>query len=168
MVSPIFDNFIDGIYASMRSLAELAFGSDPQELIDIVTVDDESTLICKGGAFLSVIEIEGSASIIGNVEYGKIIEELNNILKTRLSSGAGHKIRVVADVDPDTVEVNMGNMLRGAREQGRRMGINVDDLLDEKIEINRQYCQTEKVVLCFYTTINVLPAEGIKKTRGAL
>ncbi len=103
------DVIIDAIDYTARSMADLCVGQSPAQMIDLETVDSESVLVCRGGGLLSVIEIKGCGSVVGDDEFAKRIGALTEIFRTRLSPGSGHSVKIIFESDPDNIKDDLNN-----------------------------------------------------------
>ena len=144
-------------------------------MIDIETVDSENILVCKSGVLLSVIEILGCGSVVGNEEFADRVEALTRILSTRLSPGSGHSIKIIYESDPDNIVDDLSRRMAGAKVQAKKMKLEIDDIIEEKILENAKFCQREKLWLCFYTSRNILNKSDqsenekrLRKSRAAI
>jgi intracellular multiplication protein IcmB len=149
------DAIVDGVDYTLTALAELLFGSSPRALFDIETIDSDTRFICKRGDFLTVINIVGCGSVVGNAEYNDRVQLLNEGFVTKLAS-AGHRIKVFYESDPDSITKDLEDNFSAARTHAKDMGLEVDDLIDEKIAANAKFCQREKVTIAFYTSKDIL------------
>lgn len=150
------DSAIDGIDYAVRSVGDLCFGKSPAEMLDIETIDSENVLVGKGGVLLSVIEVSGCNSVVGVSEFQNRVEGLTAVLRSRLLPGSGHTIKVIFESDPDHISDDLEERMAGARSQAKKMGIDISDIIDEKIRENSKFCQRERLWICFYTSKEVL------------
>ncbi len=149
------DRTLDNIDYAFRSANQLAFGAAPKSLIDIDAAISESVFSCRGHSLMSVIEIRGNTTLVGAEEFQNVSEHLYQLLNQKLSTSSGHVVKVIFQSDPDHIDKNLNTRLKGARAQAARMGLNVDDILDEKVRENAKFCQVEKMWMCFYSNLDM-------------
>lgn len=147
----LVDKAIDTVDAIARGVSGLFMAPPAAELIDLETVDDDSTLICRGGTFCSVIELLGCNSTSGDLEYGQRIAALSDLIGSRLRNAGEHTVKVVFESDPTMVADDLQQRLLGARMQAKSMKMDISDIIDEKIEVNSKFCQRERAWLVLYT-----------------
>ena len=150
------DSFVDGLDYAARSISDLCFGEEPSNMLDIETVDSENVLVCKGGVLLTVFEVQGCGSVVGSEEFMTRVSELTQVFRARLSPGSGHTIKIIFESDPDNISDDLERRIAGSRSQVKRMGLDIEDILDEKVKENSKFCQRERLWLCFYTAKAVL------------
>ena len=159
---------LDNIDHLARSANSLLFGPTPKSMIDIDSAVSESVLSCRGQSFLSVIEINGNNTLVGKDEFQVISELLYTLLNQKLAANSGHMVKIIFELDPDHIEKNLINRLKGARTQAARMGLEVDDILDEKARENANFCQVEKLWMCFYSDLSMYSKAELNEQQSTL
>ena len=164
----LINTALDNLDHLARSANSLIFGPTPKSMIDIDSAVSENVLSCRGQSFLSVIEISGNNTLVGKEEFQAVSEHLYTLLNPKLATKSGHTIKVIFESDPDHIKNNLNNRLKGARTQAKRMGLDVGDILDEKVHENANFCQVEKLWLCFYSDLSMYSKTEINESNASL
>ncbi len=130
---------------------------------DLETADSEFTLASKSGNLASIIEINGVKHLIGNPEFNQIHSGLCNTLQSSLKHG-GHSFQVFFSYDREIVKQNIAKNISFASETMQRLSLDLEDLLQEKINYISKYCGQEKLFLVLWTNTKNLSNEQKKKS----
>ncbi|WP_439412594.1 ATP-binding protein [Enterobacter ludwigii] len=76
---------------------------------------------------------------------------------------AGHKLSMVFERDPTRGEEEITRLMAPQRDACRRLGLQIDDIIDERIEKLTPWLARERVWLVVYTAIESLPAAERKE-----
>lgn len=144
-----FLDFVDGISGLFTS-AFLA--KTPQELIDIVGIQDNETFIVKGNSLLSVIEIQGTKGVVGKAEFTAITKAFDSKIKKYFLNEVRHNLKVIFESDPDASEEMLDDNFAATKAHLKRCKLDMDFVLDEKVDVNKKLTQREKIWFCFYTS----------------
>lgn len=150
-VSNYVDSVLDGIDTTVRKTSELLLGPNPRALFDIEAAISDTVFQVRGGGRLTVVEILGANSVSGSDEFIARIDHLFSTLKPRLRKH-GHLVKVIFESSPADVKSALNINFGSEFEQARRMGLDVHDLIREKISVNTPLLQVERCWLGFYTT----------------
>lgn len=130
-------------------------------MCDLETVDDKYTFVSSDGSMMTLIKYGGLAQIPGREEYENLVNAFQGYLSTMLSRG-DHGIQSVFCRDPDHTHRAIGEALQPARDTARRIGLDVDDILDEKIDVLSYWCAHEFVYFALWSYPSSLPRESLK------
>lgn len=75
----------------------------------------------------------------------------------------GHKISIVFERDPSRGKEEISRLVEPQRQAYRKLGLTLDDLVDEQITKMSPYVARERVWLTVYTAISSLPAAERKE-----
>jgi intracellular multiplication protein IcmB len=129
--------------------------------------------VTNDGHYASIFEIEGTYCAF-NEQYAVTEEEKRDQalfssyierLKTLLSSEfqtPGHKLSFVFERDPDKARQELHKLLAHQYRGLRRMGLNLTDILDERIEKMVPFVSRERAFLVIYTARQALTASEIR------
>jgi intracellular multiplication protein IcmB len=137
-----FDNFLHGLNDW--------FGKSAASLCRLETCGDSHSLISDDGSWVSVIELDGAHSIVGEEEFGRIMSQLNNILSSRLGK-AGYAIQVIMQYDPEEAEHEVADLMKASRNTARNLGLQIDQMLDDWQKSIARWCASEHVYLVVWT-----------------
>lgn len=151
----IIDRFVDGVDELCFKLAEL-LGGNPDKFVDLVAADSPFCLTTKDGSLLTAIRINGYESLCGDREFGEIVSKWNTFLRRYLDDKSGREIHWYWEMDPDEGKHELERLLKPSRNQARRMGLQVDDLFDEKIMANAKYVHLESSLIVIVTRLSDL------------
>lgn len=118
---------------------------------DILTVDDELTLVATDGSLLSLIRIEGSRVMVGEDEYQATCTAIANLLKAYQTS-PGHPLQWVYSRSDENLASSIAAMYEPSVAAAKRLNIDMTDINGERIERMSSLCRTESNVLVLWTT----------------
>lgn len=144
-------NFVSGM---STVLSDAFLAKRPVDLIDIVGVEDDETLIASQRRYLTLIEVKGAYGSVGNNEYLKIVKSMNASMRKILFENDRHEIKIYFESDPDEAVNVLNNNFAPSRAHVKRCGMDLDVLIDEKIRVNAPLVQKEKVYIGIYTKPN--------------
>ena len=133
----------------------------------IVTADDETTLVGDDGSLISVIRLDGIRFLVGAKEFENVSEAVTRSLSAYMSS-AGHALQVFFMRDPEFVRREIQDSQRPALETMRKLGLDIEELMKERVENLSRYCSSEKVYLVLWTKPAALAPEELKREMGAV
>lgn len=139
------DRIVDGATSAAWLILDL-MSKNPRKLVDLEYTEDKNTFGMKGATLMTVIELEGIASLVGAGEFETLVGQWTNFFRGRLAPGSSHEIAFSFEGDPDGVRDELERCFAPAMKQAERMRFAVNDILEEKIDILSSLCQREK---CF-------------------
>lgn len=148
-------------------LAWLAYSSKQttESYCELQTADSPTTLVNHDGALVSIIEVNGYTALLGKSEF----EEVHHRIKTALSSTLskpGYSIQVFFGYNKDTIRSLIHNNFVGSIETAKQIGLDVDDLFNERIENLSRYCSDEKTYIALWTKPFSLTKEHQKRANS--
>ncbi len=130
---------------------------------ELETADSATVLVNHDGSLLSVVKIVGAQALMGSAEFNRLCDGLTTGLQTRMSR-QGHAIQVLFNYDRDAVKASIHEILSPARQTAERLGMELDDLFDEREDFIASYCAEEAVYFTLWTRPNILTSEQLKRT----
>lgn len=126
-----------------------------ESFIRLETSDDEHTIVAEDGSLVSYIKVEGSRQIIGEDEYNRIIDAATIKLGSRFDR-PGHALQVYFVRDPQRIRRELQGLLRGNRTAAKSMGLELDDLLEEKERHLAHFMSWEEIYFVMWTRPSIL------------
>lgn len=167
----MFRAFVDAIVSGLRKLIAAildliegvgAFigevvGSTMQSYNKIETADSEHTLVAADSSMVSGFRLEGLIKAAGPEEF---VQSVNQF--TRLLSGyvqhSGYTVQVVFERDPNAATRMLSQRTDGCRQTVKRMGMEIEDVLDAGVGHLSKFVAQEKVFIALWTRPGVLTA----------
>ena len=130
---------------------------------DLETACDEYALVAKDGSLISVLKIDGYKSLI-NTEafYLKISDPLTSGLDPFFVK-AGHSIQVWFSVDPTKSKQVVRQALEPSYETAKRLQLDLQEILDERVEYISDKCNHEECYMILWTTPGALVKSEIRQ-----
>jgi len=157
LVEPILngiDSFLAWMSASLRQTTE--------SYCDVETADSPTVLVTHDGSLMSIIRIEGITTLLGNAEFNRLHEGLTLSLQSVMSR-PGHAFQVLFNYDREQVVSEITEIFMPARETAVRLGLDLDDLFEERIGYISRYCGSESVFFVVWTTPTLLTKEQMEQ-----
>lgn len=132
-----------------------------ESFITLETSDDQFTLVAKDGSLITYLKIDGSRQIIGDSEYQHIIEGATIKMGARFDR-PGHAMQCFFVRDPNRIRGYLGQMIRPAKKTAQNIGMNLDDLFEERINNLSRFLTYEESYFVLWTRPSVLTKSEIK------
>lgn len=157
---------VAGFLDSLLSWGSKLTSEPASSFCELETVDtDSKTLIATDGSMATILELKGSARLVGAEEYEQITNKLSNTLQSFMKN-PGHSIQIYWIRDPDGSAEVVRAALEGARIQARRLGLDFEDVMDEKQrEITKWVCH-EAVYFVLWTHPGILTQSELKTAKA--
>ncbi|HCD7250454.1 TPA: ATP-binding protein, partial [Escherichia coli] len=129
--------------------------------------------LTEQGHYASVFEVEGTYCQFNEQEalteeekrdpslFSNYIDRLQNLLNSEFKN-VGHKLSFVFEKDPDKAEEELRKLLAHQYRSLKRMGLDLTDILDERIEKMVPFVARERAFLVVYTAREALAPTEIK------
>lgn len=153
-VASFFDTFLSWMSTSLKQ--------STASYCDLQTADSSTTLVNHDGSLLSVIRIDGVKSLIGREEFEQMQMGFRQSLQTVMSQ-PGHFIQVYFSHNKDAVKTELSDILAPARDTAERLGLQLDDLFEERVNHLSHYCAHEETYLVLCTGLKSLTSEQLKR-----
>ncbi len=150
------DSFLAWLGAGLRQTTET--------YCDIETADSPTVLVNHDGSLLSVIKIDGITTLLGNPEFNRLWEGLTLALQSAMAR-KGHAFQVLFNYDKEaeTVQAEIAEIFAPASETRKRLLLDLDDLLDERIRHIARWCGKESVFFVLWTRPALLTGEQLDR-----
>jgi len=120
---------------------------------DLETTSGDA-FVAKDGSMGTLLRYNGFRSLVGSAEYKQFSKDLANGLE-QFFGHRGHQIQAVYLRDDDP-EHKINQLLEPSYQTCEILGLNLEDLLDEKRDITKKYCLDEETYLVLWTRPAVL------------
>lgn len=151
-----FDTFVAWMAYSSKQTAE--------SYCEIQTADSPTTLVNHDGSLLSIIEVHGYSALLGKQEFNDVHSRIQTALSSMLSR-PGYSIQVFFGYNKDTIRSLIHTNFVGSMETAKNVGLDLDDLMNERIENLSQYCSEEKTYIALWTRPFSLTKEHQKRAQ---
>ena len=151
--------FIDDTFAYVMS----ALRQPLESFIRLETADDRTTLVADDGSLVSLIKINGSRQLIGDTEYNWLVEQSTLKLGTRFDR-QGHALQVYFMRNPDRAGAELEKQLRHPRKAAENIGLDLDDLFEERQKHLVKYLAHEDIYFVCWTRQTLLPKTELERT----
>ena len=123
---------------------------------DLETAQDNYTMVAKDGSLLSIVRIDGYKSLI-NVEafYEKISSPISSGLDPFFTK-KGHMMQVWFSADPTKSEKTVRNALNPSYETIKKLGLELEEILDERVKNLSSRANHEECYLVLWTRPTIL------------
>jgi intracellular multiplication protein IcmB len=126
------------------------FAGNAESYVQIESANSKHSLVARDGALVSLIRIDGSLNMVGSEEFDQIVTTLDRAIRPALTQG-GHEFQFVFLRDPDESKRVIREALEPSYQTARNMGLDVFDLLDDKVETLSKFTAVEQAWLVVWT-----------------
>ena len=152
-----FDTFLAWMAYSTKQTAE--------SYCEIQTADSPTTLVNHDGSLLSIIEVNGYSALLGKEEFNDVHNRIQIALSSMLSK-PGYSIQVFFGYNKDNIRSLIHNNFVGSMETAKNIGLDLNDLMEERIENLSHYCSDEKTYIALWTRPFSLSKEHQKRAHS--
>lgn len=161
----VVESIIDAADVFMAWLSD-SLKQTTQSYCDLQTADSPTVLVGHDGALMSVLKIHGVQALIGREEFKYVQQRLSQTLATVMSR-PGVKIQVHFSYSKDMIRNEISETFRPGKDTAASLGLNLDDLFQEKLDFLSRYCAHEEVYFAVWTLPSSLTAEQLKASNKA-
>ena len=130
--------------------------------IRLETAQNETTLVATEGSLVSYVRVYGSKQIIGDEEYKNIVETSNIKIGARFDR-LGHAMQVYFVRDPSRIRQVLEDQLKPSRQSAEMIGIDLNDLFEEKISHLEKFLTHEEQYFVLWTRPSALTKSEVKR-----
>lgn len=131
---------------------------------DVQTADSPTTLVNHDGAMFSVVRIKGVTALVGQAEYQRIHDGLLQSFSSTMSR-PGYSLQVVFNYNKDQVLEQIKSNFRPSRDSAEKIGLDLEDLFEERKQFMSRYCAAEDVFIVLYTELDALTKDQRKQAQ---
>jgi len=145
IMDPII-NSIDSFLAWMGS----SLGQAAESYCTLESADSRHALIARDGSLVSILKIQGVTYLVGAEEFERLHRQISLTLQASLAR-PGQALQVYFMQDKETIGRDLQQMLAGARQTAKQIGLTIDDLFQERILKLSQFCASEQMYFVLWT-----------------
>lgn len=138
-----------------------------ESFIRLETSDDEHTLVADDGSLVSYVRVDGSRQIIGEKEYNHIVESANIKIGSRFDR-PGFGMQVYFCRNPERMKKEIGRFVQPNRTAARNIGLELDDLFDEKERHLSHFLAWEEIYFVIWTRPSAMNKRDYERAREIL
>ncbi len=121
-----------------------------EAFIRLETSDDDMSFASADGSLMTLVRIDGARQIIGDSEYKKILDDCVVKLGARFDR-PGHALQIYFVRAPERIDEEIKMLLRPNREAARNIGLEIDDIFDERGKNLGRYVAHEEIYFVLWT-----------------
>jgi len=159
------ESFFEGVDTFFAWLST-SLKQTTESYCELETADSPTVLVNHDGSLVSVLRIEGITALLGNEEFTRLVEGLTNTFHSPMSR-PGHALQVFFEHDKEQVKQLIQDIYAPAAATTKRIGLNLDDLFEERENFLSSYCAAEKVYFVLFTRPFNLSGEQLKLANAA-
>lgn len=156
-----------GMIDILGKLVGATFKESMSDMIRVESMEDDQTLILKDGTMLSMIQVSGALRQPGEYEIARMVEDLR-IMMAAYFTLPGHAIEVNFMRDAAAAKRHIERLVGRSKRAARNLGLDLDDVLDERITNLSKKMVTETCLISIYTRTSALSAEEAKVDSAAV
>lgn len=126
-----------------------ALKSDISDYCDLETVDNDTSLVAQDGSMATIVRFHGAKSLVSEGHFEEVITRLQSSLSAFYRT-RGHAIQVVFRRDLDATE-SLEEIASIQRATAARVGLAIDDLINESVAKYANYVYDEECYLVFWS-----------------
>lgn len=154
------DSLFDGIDTFLAWLS-ISLKQYTLNYCDLETADSETVLVNHDGTLISILEIKGITTLVGQPEFENLIQGLQNTLQGAMGR-PGYAFQIFFSYEKEGIKEFIKNNFQTVLQTANRLQLNLSDLFREREEILAQYCGEEKCYLALFTRPFCLTKEQLK------
>ena len=135
-------------------------------LLPMATSGD-GVLVCLDGSLVTLMEVEGSRSMVGCEELDRFVEVLQRRLNSTLLS-RGHALHLVFERAVEDGKREVGRLARGQRGSAGALGLELGDVFDERESRIGEVAVSESLVVAVWSRVSALTGEQAKRDGKAM
>ena len=154
------ESFFEGVDVFFAWLST-ALKQTTESYCELETADSPTVLVNHDGSLLSILKIDGITALAGAEEFTRLVEGLTNTFQAAMGR-SGHALQVYFSHDKQNIKNVIREIYAPAEATQKRLGLNLDDLFNERVDYLAQYCAEERVYFVLMTRPFNLPSDQLK------
>lgn len=142
---------------------QMAMRQAVESFIRLETSDDETTLASVDGSLVSYLRVDGSRQIIGEAEYNHLVQSATIKIGARFDR-PGNALQIYFVRDPGRVRPHLEKLIRPSRITAENIGIDVDDLFEERLRNLSSVLSYEECYFVLWTRPSALTKSELERT----
>lgn len=140
------------------------FRQPVESFIRLETSDDNVSFAAADGSLMTVVRVDGARQIIGDAEYRRILSDSVVKFGARFDR-PGHAMQIYFLRNPDRMSEEIKILLRPNREAARNIGLEIDDIFDERGKNLANYLSHEEIYFVLWTRPVILTKSDMARER---
>lgn len=157
----VIESVLDGIDTIIAWLQQ-EIKRTTSSYCDIQTADSKYALASHDGSLISMIDVAGVTTLVGQAEYEFIHDKFHQAIQSVMSR-PGHSIQFFFSYDKDNIFSILSDHMLGSIETTKELQLDLDDLFEERLDNLSNYCSGEQCYIVVWTKPNSLSKEELKK-----
>ena len=157
-IASTFFETVDSFFAWLGSTLK----QTTETYCDLETADSKYVFVAHDGSLISVVRVNGATALVGNEEFVRSVQGLANAMNAPMSQ-PGHLLQVYFTHNSDKVREQIQEIYAPAKETAEKLGLNLEDLFEERENFIAKYCAEEMVFFVFWTRPGILSADQMKQ-----
>ncbi len=154
------ESFFEGVDVFFAWLST-SLKQTTESYCELETADSPTDLVDHDGSLLSVLQIDGITALAGTEEFIRLVEGLNNTFQPAMGR-PGHALQVYFSHDKQNIKKAIRDIYAPAEATQKRLGLDLNDLFNERVDFLSEYCAEERVYFVLYTRPFNLPSDQLK------
>lgn len=150
-------------FEKLISPFQMALRQSVESFIRLETADDEFTLAAQDGSLVTYMKVDGSRQIIGEEEYQYLIDAATVKIGAKFDR-QGHALQVYFVRDPARVKPHLDKLIKPSRVTAQNTGLDVDDLLEERIRNLSSILTFEECYFVLWTRPSAMTKSELERT----
>ncbi len=144
--------FAAGLEAVENVLHALARGGRLclEDCCQLETADDATAFVTTGGGLMTALRLDGLRRLLDEPSFERLVADVAVALTPALGR-PGHSAQLVLERDPDRTGRELDRLMAPARRAARRLGLALDELLDDTRDRLLATCAAERAFLAVWT-----------------
>lgn len=159
------ESFFEGI-DTLLSWLSVSMKQTTASYCELETADSDTVLVNHDGSLLSVLKVEGVTELVGAEEFQRLVEGLSNAFQGAMGR-AGHALQVYFSHDKQNIKKVIRDIYAPAEATADRLGLQLNDLFNERVNFLAQYCADESLYFVLITRPFNLPSDQLKAANKA-
>lgn len=151
----LLDKFLTPLQKAMKQSVS--------SFIRLETADSDTALVSSDGSLISYLKIEGSRQLIGDEEFENIVNSTTIKLGAKFDR-LGHAIQVYFSRDPARIRSKIQEQTRATRISTRNIGLELEDLLDERVNHLEKFMSYEECYFVLWTRTSAMTKSEYKRS----
>ncbi len=126
------------------------------------TADSATSLVTHDGSLLSIVQLHGVTTLVGQSEYEYIHDMLLQSLQNSLNK-KGHSVQVLFSYNKDNIRDVLAHHMRASKDTTHGLNLELDDVFDERVDNLSRYCSEEVCYAVLWTKFTILGSEELRK-----
>ncbi len=156
-MSRAMEGFVDGIDTLLAWLS-VGLKQNLDAYCDLQTADSPTVLVAHDGSLVSIIQVDGVVSLIGQQEFQDIHDAVFQSMQSAMGR-KGHSAQFFFSYNKDRVGQELSQHLAGVLQCIEKLGLDLADLLTEREKNLGFYCSSESVYIVLWTNFSVLSSD---------